>query len=111
MAEVTLHIGGRQYDVHCRDGDENHLHALAARVNDKAVQARRNTPGLNEVRQLLFTSILLADELHDLASAQPRQASLGLETTAEKEADETKMAERINALAARIEALSQKLAP
>lgn len=111
MAEVTLHIGGRQYDVNCRDGEEGHLHNLASRINEKAMQARRNAPGLNEVRQLLFAAILLADELHDTLSAQPRQASLKLDSSPERDADEAMMAEHINALAARIETLSQKLAP
>jgi len=63
MAEVTLDIAGRHYDVHCRDGEEAQLRRLAAIIDEKTAVARRASPGLTEVRQLLFAAILLADEL------------------------------------------------
>ena len=59
MAEVTLDIGGRLYDVHCRDGEERQLQRLAAIIDDKTKVARRASAGLTEVRQLLFAAILL----------------------------------------------------
>lgn len=111
MAEVTLHIGGRQYDLHCRDGDEDHMHRLAERVNEKAMLARRGTPGMTEVRQLLFAALFIADELDDMIKTKPRQSSLEFGTTADSDMEEGGLVDRINALAARIESLSQKLAP
>lgn len=110
MAEVTLMIGGRHYDVHCRDGEEAHLRSLAGRVDAKMAQARQSAPGLTEVRQFLFAAILLADEVNDLSTAQGKQPSLNLEPTS-GEAGEAMIASRLNALSTRIEALAQKLAP
>jgi cell division protein ZapA len=110
MAEVTLLIGGRQYDVHCRDGEEAQLRHLAAMVDAKAAQTRLSTPGLTEVRQLLFAAILLADEVHDLsANVHARQPGLDLPPVNDS-VDEEALAKRINGLAERLETLSQRLA-
>lgn len=109
MAEVTLTIGGRHYDVHCRDGEEAHLRSLANRVDAKMAQARQSAPGLTEVRQFLFAAILLADEVNDLNVAHGKQPGLNLEP-ADSDAGDAMIASRLNALSARIEALTQKLA-
>lgn len=110
MAEVTLTIGGRQYDVNCRDGEENHLFRLAEMIDAKMVSARKTSPGLTEVRQLLFAAILLADEAHDLRLERNKgQSALNLPPIDDSAAEEM-MAGRLSALAARIEMLAEKLA-
>ncbi|MGE4411545.1 MAG: cell division protein ZapA [Sphingobium sp.] len=111
MAEVTLTIGGRHYDVHCRDGEERHLIRLAAMMDAKMAVARQSTPGLTEIRQLLFAGILLADEVHDLrAQGHNGQGSLDLPASERKETDEEAVAAHLDRLAARIEALADALA-
>lgn len=72
MADVTIEIGGRRYDVTCRDGEEDQLRRLARLVDDKAAQARAAVGGVNEVRQLLLAALLLADELVDLRTARDK---------------------------------------
>lgn len=109
MAEVTLNIGGRQYDVHCRDGEEAQLMRLAAIIDDKTGIARRASPGLTEVRQLLFASILLADELSDLRAQGKAQGAFDLAPAASANDDEM-LAARLDAMAGRIESLAQQLA-
>lgn len=109
MAEVSLEIGGRHYDVHCRDGEEAQLSRLAAIIDEKTSVARRASPGLTEVRQLLFASILLADELNDLRNQGKAQGALDL-APAPSTVDEQAAAARLDALTARIESLAQKLA-
>ncbi|GLT00852.1 hypothetical protein GCM10007897_22420 [Sphingobium jiangsuense] len=110
MAEVTLTIGGRQYDVNCRDGEESHLLRLAEMIDAKTMTARKSSPGLTEVRQLLFAAVLLADEVHDLRLERNKgQSSLNLPPIDDSAAEEM-MAGRLNALAARIEKLAEKLA-
>jgi cell division protein ZapA len=106
VAEVTLTIAGRQYAVHSRDGGEAHLEHLASLVDQKAALARQATPGLTEVRQLLFAALFLADELNDLKrEAAGRQGALDL-----PESDEP-AARAIESLAERLESLAQRLAP
>ena len=76
MAQMKLEIGGRSFMVTCQDGEEAHLTKLAAMVDGKARESG-DPAGLNESRMLLFTSLLLADELHSAraASAEPAEAS------------------------------------
>lgn len=62
MSNVTLQIGGRSYTVACADGEEAHISALGRNIGEKVEQLG---PGHSEVRQLLFASLLLADELHE----------------------------------------------
>ncbi|GLI99187.1 cell division protein ZapA [Sphingobium sp. BS19] len=106
MAEVTVSIGGRQYAIHCRDGEEVHLDTLAGLVDAKAYVARQSTPGLTEVRQLLFAALFLADEINDLKrELAGRQGSLAL-----PENDDS-AAVMIESLAGRLESLAERLAP
>ncbi|MEP6785420.1 MAG: cell division protein ZapA [Sphingomonadales bacterium] len=69
MAEVMLAIGGREYNIACRDGGEEHLRTLAKRVDAKVEEARGAVGTASEVRQLLFAALLLADDLAESAGA------------------------------------------
>ncbi|MGD9810703.1 MAG: cell division protein ZapA [Sphingobium sp.] len=112
MAEVTLTIGGRQYSVHCGDGEEAHLYRLADLIESKTAIARKASPGLTEVRQLLFAGILLADELSELRAKTGAQGSLDFVPAAGDASGEEEKAliDRITALAERIEAIADTLA-
>ncbi|MBA3942794.1 MAG: cell division protein ZapA [Sphingopyxis sp.] len=76
MADVKLNIAGRVYDVHCADGEEAHLAHLAGVVDEKV----RAMPGGTELRQLLFASLMLADEAQEakgkVEKAEPQSDSL-----------------------------------
>jgi cell division protein ZapA len=65
MASVEVEIASRVYSVACRDGEEPHLRALAARIDAKAAEAARALGTLSEARLLLFAGLLLADELDE----------------------------------------------
>jgi cell division protein ZapA len=68
MATVDLEIATRTYPVSCRDGEEPHLKSLAALVDSKAREAASAVGNMGEARQLLFASLLLADELKEIRS-------------------------------------------
>lgn len=74
MAQMKLDIGGRSFMVTCQDGEEAHLTKLAAMVDRKARESG-DPATLNESRMLLFTSLLLADELHSAQTAADQPAS------------------------------------
>lgn len=97
MAQVTLTIGGRRYDLACRDGEEPRLIELAALVDRKAHDAGQVVGTTNENRQLLLASLLLADELSDLRSGAPDPADAALARSIDL------LAERIEILAERLE--------
>jgi cell division protein ZapA len=65
MASVEVEIAARKYSVACRDGEEAHLRSVAAIVDSKARDAASALGSLSEARQLLFASLLLADELKE----------------------------------------------
>ncbi|WP_420146111.1 cell division protein ZapA [Sphingobium sp.] len=105
MAETTLIIAGRHYPIHCRDGEEAHLAHLATLIEGKARMAQQNAPGLTEVRTLLFAALFLADELNDL-----KRESAGRQARLQLESEDEPGAQAIEALAARIEKLRDRLA-
>lgn len=103
MPNLRLDIGGRHYDIHCEDGEEAHITRLAARVDAKAREAQAAIGGINEVRQLLFAALMLADE----AGTAPVPADDPAPTATPQSLIE---AQAIDRMAARIEALAAQLA-
>jgi len=73
MSEVGITIGGRRYSVHCRDGEEDHLRALGAMVDQKCSDANEALGTLSESRQLLMAALLIADELSESRVALERR--------------------------------------
>ena len=100
MAEVTIEVGGRRYDVACRDGEEEQLRHLARLLDQKANQARASVGGVNEARQLLIAGLLLADELQDVRNAAHAPLS--------PDADAA-LADAVEQLASRVETLATHL--
>ena len=98
MAEVNLTIAGRSYQVGCRAGEEDNLVAAARMVDAKSREALSGLGTLSESRQLLFASLLLADQLLE----KPGGAAAAMPIDPE-------LAPRIEALAARIESLARSL--
>ena len=106
MASVDIEIAGRRYNVACRDGEEEHLRSVAALVDAKARDAAAALGSLSESRQLLFASLLLADELKEQRSSQPQA-----ETPAEAPKAELDPAllDALERLAGRVESLAEQL--
>ena len=96
MAEVNLTIAGRSYQVGCRVGEEDNLVAAARMVDAKSREALSGLGTLSESRQLLFASLLLADQLLE----KPGTAAAMIDPH---------LAPRIEALAERIQSLAQSV--
>ena len=76
MAQLTIDVNGRPYQVGCEDGQEPHLLELV-RLFDRQVRAVSQDMGqLSETRLFLMAALLLADELWDSRS---RMASVQAE--------------------------------
>lgn len=100
MAEVTIEVGGRRYDVTCRDGEEPQLRRLAMVVDQKAEQARAAVGNANESRLLLLAALLLADEVHDLRQGNVPPLPAGTDVA---------LADAVEQLAERVETLAEHL--
>ena len=96
MAEVNLTIAGRSFQVGCRAGEEENLVAAARMVDAKSREALSGLGTLSESRQLLFASLLLADQLLEKPGAAAAMV-------------DPELAPRIEALAERIESLAKSL--
>ena len=96
MASVELRVGGRRYELACRDGEEEHLAQLAQLVDAKATEAGRALGTTNEARQLLLAALLLADDLAEAPRPNGRESTDGL-------------AEALETLATRVETLADTL--
>ncbi|MFL4471460.1 cell division protein ZapA [Tateyamaria armeniaca] len=122
MPEVTISIGGRNFDVACQDGEESYLHAAAKMLDDEAQVLADQAGRMPEARMLLMAGLLLADKTASVedrmreveASLAEREAELeGLRTLGAPEPERIEVpvvprevTETLAELAARAEALA-----
>ena len=106
MASIDVEIASRSYSVACRDGEEAHLRSVAALVDLKARDAGAALGTLSESRQLLFASLLLADELKEQRAGGG--AAIAAAPDAEPTADPA-IGEALERLARRMELLADRL--
>jgi cell division protein ZapA len=97
MAEVDISIAGRSYRIACRDGEEENLRTAASLVDAKSREALAGLGTLSEARQLLFASLLLADQLIDDGAGLVKVVDTPLAEQAER------LADRLESLAAKLE--------
>jgi cell division protein ZapA len=99
MAQVEIEVGGRSYELACRDGEEERLRLLGRLVDAKASDVAKAIGKASEARELLLTALLLADELDDARGA----AAKGRIEEAQRVAAMERCAEKLESLAARLE--------
>ena len=66
MAQVTLRINGYPYTVGCRDGEEQHLLAMAAEVERRIDSIKAAAGQSGESRMLVMAALLMADDLYEM---------------------------------------------
>ncbi len=111
MAQVTVKINGFTYTVGCEDGQEAHLQAMAAQVDNRIDSLKALGGNSGEVRLLLLAGLLLADEIHDIRiemEALRKAAGRPPRPAGKPEAD-AEMAKRLGKLAARAEQIAATL--
>ena len=107
MAQVSVTINGRIYDIACDDGQEEHVAGLASYVDDRVAELARSIGQVGDARLLVMASLLIADELVEAA----REIQI-LKTRSEAEVEEQVMAREsdgIDALSSRLEELAARL--
>jgi cell division protein ZapA len=62
MAIVHIRVNGREYDVACDDGQEEHLRLLADEVDDRVRALAFGMGNPAENMALLLTALMMADE-------------------------------------------------
>ena len=65
MPQVSIQIANRTYEFACGEGEQERVRQLAAYVDEKVDELRRQMPGTPEVKLLMFAALVLADESHE----------------------------------------------
>jgi cell division protein ZapA len=62
MPEITIVIGGRNFEVACQAGEEQYLQAAAKMLDDEAQVLSDQVGRMPEARMLLMAGLMLADK-------------------------------------------------
>ena len=122
MGQVVVKVNGRDFALSCADGQEPRIRRLAQYVDAKIGEFTKALGQIGEARLILLASLVIADELSDANEAvqQERNRTRGAggpgggagggpeggpggEATEATASGIRSMAERIEAIAARIE--------
>ena len=108
MAQVTVRINGYAYAVGCEDGQEAHLLSMVEQVERRITSIKSLGGPTGEARLLVLASLLMADELHDLAN-RPEAAPAPVPAEPLPPAPDPEAAERLRRLADRAEEIASSL--
>lgn len=100
MAQLSVRVNNRDYQVACADGEEEHVRRLATDVNRRVGALVAQIGQVGEARLLLMTTLLLADEVQDMR--QRRQQAEPTPSSETVEALES-LAERLEGVARHLE--------
>ncbi|THH38359.1 cell division protein ZapA [Aliishimia ponticola] len=86
MPEVTISIGGRDFEVACREGEEPFLQSAAKMLDNEAQVLSDQVGRMPEARMLLMAGLMLADRAASMEDRVAKVESELKERDAELEA-------------------------
>ena len=122
MSQKTIiaQVYGKAYTLACDVGQEQHLQGLIQEVNTRAFQLEKAVGRLPESLMLLYTALMISDELYDAKRDNARmrdELARMRRQLDEASGDDTRLAaleeevaKNIYSIAARIEGMADKLA-
>ncbi len=121
MPDVTISIGGRDFEVACQDGEEHFLRAAAKMLDNEATSLVGQIGRMPEARMLLMAGLMLADKaagLEDQLRAAEERAVVAERVAANARANPERIevpvipeivTETFAEIAARAEALADRI--
>ena len=116
MAQVQVNIDGKLYRMACDDGQEDHLRALADKLNGKVSEMKVAFGEIGDMRLTVMAAITIADELSEARQRMAHMESEIARLTAAREdvvthlsSKEADAAKAITALAEKIERIAKAL--
>lgn len=117
MGKVSVTLNGRAFTIGCEDGQESYLRDLARHLDTHVTDLSKQVGQIGDLRLLLMASLVVVDELK---TAQNRLEALeshlnrlksegGASPPAESSTDG--LAEALNGISARLEALAADETP
>lgn len=118
MADVSISINGRSYEISCDPGQEGRIIDLAAYIDQRLQQISRSGAAYNDAHLMVLTTLVLADELFDARDGQESVAPArgGRNAPPVKESvssaskeDEQAVAQLLDKIAKRIDGIAAKV--
>ena len=109
MAQVTLRINGFAYTLGCQDGEEDHLHAMAAEVDQRIESVKASAGPSGEARMLVIAALLMADDIYELRQKVETAVAGGQGAAATSASTDGKLGRRLGKLAKRAEDIAEGL--
>lgn len=108
MAEISLSINDRSYQVACDDGQEPHVQKLAEHLDERVRELATRAGQIGEPRLLVMASLQIADELYE-AYKQIHALESGAAGNGQGALDGDIAAQMLEACAQRVETLAARL--
>jgi cell division protein ZapA len=70
VADVTIYINGRSYNIACDNGQEGRVVDLASYIDQRLQQISRAGAAYNDAHLMVLTALVLADEVFELREAE-----------------------------------------
>ena len=102
MGQVSVTFNNQEHHLACQDGGEERLKMLAEYVDQRASGLVDRMGPVGDIRLLLMTAIMIADEMHELNKGE-------LPTNAESEAEVKRMDMALGKAVLKIEELARNL--
>jgi cell division protein ZapA len=114
MAQVTLTVNNRSFNLACADGDEERLQNLASYVDERLQAIAQSGVVRKESDLMALTAIVLADELFDAQSGISNENTPSSEDFTEKltsalQEQEAEYAKQVDALTETVQKLADSL--
>lgn len=117
MGQVVVQVNGRAYTMQCSDGEEEHLTELAQLLDQEVVRIQRGVGQVGDTRLLLMAGLVIADKLSEgirrIEDLQDQLAALHATHNGALKHNheiEEKVADRLDAAARRLEAVTRETA-
>jgi cell division protein ZapA len=105
MAQVAVTVNGRTFEIACDDGQEQRVAELSRDIDRRVAALARSIGQVGENRLLLLAGLMIADELSEAQSTLAKQNA----TPRADETAELELANRLDQLARRVEAIAARL--
>ena len=104
MARVEINLNNRPYPIACEDGQEGRVREVASFVQERIREIQGSVRTATDTHLLVMVALMLGDELLDLREGKvPGAAAPSPLDDPELSSRLQKLADRIEAIAARVE--------
>jgi cell division protein ZapA len=110
MSTMNINVYGRDYAIACDDGEEAHLSKLTQMVNHRVTELLGQMGRAPEHTMLIYTALMLADELLDVTRAYKKlEASTKAPSAPVAAVDNDRVVEIESAMAGNLSELAEQM--